>query len=244
MADINEAKAKLERIGDAIRTKKGETQLYDIDEMPDKILSISGGAKPEQSKTITPTASGSTVTPDEGYTLSSVSVNGDANLIPENVKAGVQIFDILGTFAGGGGLPSLIDKIDAGTFTVNAKLNTAQTINHNLGVAPDMWVCWANILTQEDYERFIESTTTIVQGIAGGIYIKSLFQRISSTSNRINTFYSFVGTANNGTSPITVSADNANAAIPTSTTFTVMRSSNNTYFKPDFTYTWVAIKFK
>ena len=43
-----------------------------------------------QIKTVTPAASGLTVTPDEDYDgLGAVSVSGDADLVPENIKEGV-----------------------------------------------------------------------------------------------------------------------------------------------------------
>lgn len=50
-----------------------------------------------QSKTVIPTASGITVTPDEGKLLSSVIVNGDADLVPSNIRNGVNIFGINGS---------------------------------------------------------------------------------------------------------------------------------------------------
>ena len=52
-----------------------------------------------QTKTVTPDASGFTVTPDANYNgLSSVVVNGDADLVPSNIKNGVNIFGVTGTF--------------------------------------------------------------------------------------------------------------------------------------------------
>ena len=58
-----------------------------------------------QAKTnITPTTSSQIITADQGYDgLSSVQVNGDANLLAENIKDGVTIFGVTGTFEGSGG---------------------------------------------------------------------------------------------------------------------------------------------
>ena len=52
---------------------------------------------PTETKTVTPSASSQTITPSSGKHLSSVTVNGDTDLIAENIKEGVNIFGVEGT---------------------------------------------------------------------------------------------------------------------------------------------------
>lgn len=55
-----------------------------------------------QSKTVTPKSYSVTVAPDEGYDgLSSVRVVGDGDLIPANIREGVDIFGVVGTYSTG-----------------------------------------------------------------------------------------------------------------------------------------------
>lgn len=57
-----------------------------------------------QTKTVTPKAKTQYVVSDEDFDgLALVKVMGDADLVPENIKSGVNIFGVDGSFAGNGG---------------------------------------------------------------------------------------------------------------------------------------------
>lgn len=55
-----------------------------------------------QSKTVTPGKDAKVILPDSGYSaLSNVSLNGDDDLVAGNIKSGVSIFGVTGTYSGG-----------------------------------------------------------------------------------------------------------------------------------------------
>lgn len=70
-----------------------------------------------QEKSVTPSSSAQTVTPGSGKVLSKVSVSGDSNLKAANIKSGVSIFGVTGTYVA----ESTGKEVFTGTYTCTAR---------------------------------------------------------------------------------------------------------------------------
>ena len=118
-AEINSRTSKLQAIlagANARITEKKGTAAATLDGLPNAIDSIKSEEAKLQVKGVTPTGSIITVRPDEGYDgLSAVNIAGDTELIPENIKSGVEIYGVTGTLeaeSGGGGTELVTTAID------------------------------------------------------------------------------------------------------------------------------------
>lgn len=95
------------------------------------ITGTMAAAKPEQTKTATPSLSQQTIVPDSGKVLSGVTIEPitstlltslDADFKAENIAEGVDMFGVAGTHAGGGGTPGVC------TITISNRASTADMV--------------------------------------------------------------------------------------------------------------------
>jgi len=98
IARIQQAKADLKT---SINAKGGTITNETIDQYASKVSALPE-PKEEQQKTITPDFSSGNVvvTPTSGKVMTQVTINKDGNLIADNIKSGVTIFGITGTYSG------------------------------------------------------------------------------------------------------------------------------------------------
>lgn len=155
-----------ENIADAIRTKLGVQTTYKPGEMAEAIESISGGGGSTlQSKTVSPTGSAQTVSPDSGYDgLSSVSVRAvvTSGITAANIKAGTAVT------VGSSDSTSSIASV-SGTFTSDATATATDIVSSKTA-----YVNGSKVTGSLTFQTIYSGTSnpSSSQGVNGDVYIK------------------------------------------------------------------------
>lgn len=127
-----------------------------------------------------PVLDSQTIEAAEDIAISKVTLNKPKTLIPENIAEGVDIGGIIGTLVGGSKV-----KITTGIVTT-AQTSAAVTVNHGLGVVPDMVIAWGASGTSRTYFAIaVSKAFTALYGFDR--YVAALY-----TSNQKTNSY-FVG---------------------------------------------------
>lgn len=229
-------KETLDGIADAIIEKTGGTEQVAVPDMRSQILGLYGKNDVE-AVTVEPdfSAGDYVVAPSaEGKVFGQVTVAKPENLLPENIKADEVVAGIVGTLVAASGSGG---KWAWGTFTGN---NAPITINHNLGVVPDLVIVKvgspSTLESQGLYEivAFLEAKEAL-DVLGGGKYGWALAAQYGYLSSYITSFM----LQKSLTTPID-SANGEPINNANETSFTVGMTETRLY-PANGVYNWIAI---
>ena len=157
----------------------------------------------------------------------------DADLVAENIKKDVNILGIVGSFEGGSGLPSVISKIDGGSFTPASDTQCNKySIQHNLGEMPKGAIIWCPELMDSE-------TAPLEYGV---VYAFLSFLQIATKDGGytygFNHWYRRTTFAGAYLRELIFSSETIRSKYVTTTTFT--HNINDNYYFSGKTYNWIA----
>ena len=130
--------------------------------------------------TYTPSTSNQTIAAGT-YCSGAQTIKGDANLVADNIKSGVSIFGVAGSYEGsggssGGGDNNLLKVIDQNSFT--GKNSMTQTISLKSGIVPKMII----VTTQDHPTNAVYMATILHKGNGA---LQSHYMRFGTTTSSV-----------------------------------------------------------
>lgn len=166
---------------------------------------VSSGTK-SATKQLT-TQSGGTITPSTGsqlavssgrYTLGSIYVSGDSNLVADNIKNGVSIFGVTGSYEGGGGKVYLSTTTATPTSTTELVVSGLPTDAYTFflvgtgGLTLRAAVAFYYNSNNKDLESFVATSTSKTSALSGASsYFSAAFSSGTLTINATKSYYTF-----------------------------------------------------
>ena len=184
----------------------------------------------QAAQTITPGNYNKTIASGR-YLTGTQTIEGDSNLVPENIKKGVSIFDVTGTLevgGGSGGGSGVISAVATGTYTPARDISYGVEIKHGLRVTPNFCI-W---MAENDFSDITDVSAVVVGAMVAKPMLYSASSGMTLPCQYFLRGYDASGTVNGTTSY-------KDDYFMTDTIVTIL--GNNTYkLKSGWTYRWAA----
>ena len=178
----------------------------------------------QAAKTVTPSTSSQIAVASGRYTTGAITVAGDADLIAGNIKKGVTIFNVTGSFEG---LPSRITKLTTGTLTPASDETSSRTIKHGLGAEPDFIMIMikdVNVSSDNYYQYLLCQSLYRMNYTRNGSEYTMLGDLVIGNSSNSNNFQTNIVSLYGSSNP----------------TYFAVYASSDCKLKAGETYCWVA----
>ena len=135
----------------------------------------------------TPTKESKTVSLNEKYCTGDVVIKGDNNLIPENIKNGISIFGVAGSYTGDGANVISITSDRTWNSTLDSSFDYHRIAYFSVKVSNVKYVMCMATATSGTYDSSNESNPDSVEAIIFDVTNKTCYIRTSSSLSTVET---------------------------------------------------------